>query len=126
MASPSSPQCTASTVDASSRAFESSSSVMLRGLPSAASATTQILFSAMSVVLLDDLELLEELDDALVSIALVDDDLAGLALFGRGHVGDLLAGAGLPDLAGVEAEVGDLQLLDRLALGGHDPLEARV
>ena len=59
-------------------------------------------------------------------LAVVFDDLAGLAGGGVLDGDDLLAGAGPADLAGVDAEVGDLQLVDRLRLGRHDPLEGRV
>src|SRR5437763_6917927 len=71
----------------------------------------------------DHLQLLEELDDALVGVAFVFDDLARLALFGGLHGGDLLAGSGPADLAGVDAEIGDSELLDRRVIGRHDPLE---
>ena len=65
-------------------------------------------------------------DDLVEGLAVVLDDLAGLA-GGRVLDGDdLLAGAGRADLGGVEAEVGDRQLVDRLGLGRHDPLEGGV
>ena len=47
--------------------------------------------------------MLEEGDDALVGVALVDHDLARLALLGGGHVGDLLAGSGRAHLIGGQA-----------------------
>src|SRR5581483_9971966 len=100
------------------------------GLPGVStSAKTQTLLSAMvclSPLASDDLELLEEGDDALVGVALVLDLLAGLALLGLADLGDLLAGPAPADLPGVEPEVGDLDLVDRLVLGRHDPLEGRV
>src|SRR4051812_49453517 len=89
------------------------------GLPSdVASATTQTLSNAIS----DHLQLVEERNDLLVGIALVDDLLAGLALFGGGDVGDLLGDGEVADAL----EVAHLELLDGLALGRHDPLEGRV
>src|SRR5579872_4393973 len=116
------PHATASTVPASSRALVSSSRETGRGLPSATSASTQMVDSAMS----DHLQLLEERHDLGEGLALVLDDLArgaGLGLLDRG---DLLARPALADAAGVDAEVGDLEGVDRLVLGGHDPLERRV
>src|SRR5438477_11862528 len=74
----------------------------------------------------NDLQLLEELDDALVGVALVLDDLARLALLGGGDLDDLLPGADPPDLVGSQPEVADRELVDRLVLGRHDPLERRV
>ena len=75
------------------------------GLSPSASANTQILETVIARLrspdpVSDDLELLEELHDALERLAVVLDLLAGLAL-GRGadrH--DLLAGAGPADLVG--------------------------
>ena len=83
-----SPQATASTVPASVRAAAEQLERVVMGAPSTTSARTQILSIVMCVLLsvpaLDDLELLEELDDPQVALALVDDDLAGLAGLGRG------------------------------------------
>src|SRR3954463_3350804 len=108
-ASVSPPHVKASTLDARLRAAVSSSRLMVRGLPSKASARTQILLTGIGS---DHLQLLEELDDALVGVALVFDDLARLALFGGLDRGDLLAGSGPSHLPGVEAELGDGELLD--------------
>src|SRR5947209_886403 len=74
----------------------------------------------------NDFELFEELDDALVGVALVLDDLPRLALLGRRDVDDFLAGATPPDGVVGNAEVGHLDLVDRLVLGRHDPLEGGV
>ena len=65
--------------------------------------------------LLDDLEVVEEVDDLLEAGAVVLDDLAGLAGRCGLDADDLLAGAGPADAGGVEAEVGDGDLVDRLA-----------
>src|SRR5207248_11411595 len=94
------PHVNASTVLARLRAAVSSSSVMVRGLPSNASATTQILFTGIGS---NHLQLFEELDDALVAFAVVFDDLAGLALLGGLHRRDFLTRSGRTDLAGVDA-----------------------
>src|SRR5437763_13497221 len=67
-ASVSPPQVNASTVEPRLRAAVSSSSEMVRGLPSKASARTQILLTGIGS---DHLQLLEELDDALVGVAFV-------------------------------------------------------
>src|SRR3954454_9146210 len=115
----------ASTVPASSRALVRISRVVDDTLPSVASAKTQILERVMTG-LLDDLEVVEIGDDLLEAGAVVLDDLAGLAGRSGGDAGDLLAGAGPADRRSVEAEIGDGELVDRLALGGHDPLERRV
>src|SRR2546421_362674 len=122
-ASVSPPHVKASTVLPRLRAAVSSSSEMVRGLPSNASATTQILFTGMAS---DHLQLLEEGHDPFVGVAFVLDDLARLALFGGGDFHDLLAGAISADLARLDTEVGDLELVDRLVLGRHDPFERRV
>src|SRR3954453_1919962 len=99
---------------------------MLATLPSTASAWTQIFDSAILSSLVswcaravrsEDLEAVEELDDLLVGLAVVLDDLTGLALRGGADVDDLLPGAGPADDGGVDAEVGDLHLVDRLRLG---------
>ena len=77
------------------RAWLISSRLVVMGFPSAVSARTQILsmdiVCSFSYSVLQDLQLLEELDDAFVGIALVDDDLADRTGFGVGHRGDLLA-----------------------------------
>src|SRR5271165_811757 len=75
------PHVTASTAPPNPRAAVSSSRTIERGTPSFCSARTQILFT--SVTLLQDFELLEETDHALMSVAFVDDDLAGFASLGR-------------------------------------------
>src|SRR3954447_17272303 len=93
---------------------------MVEGLSPPISAWIQILSIS------DDLQLLEERNDLLVAGAVVFDDLAGLTLLGRRDGDDLLARAGEADGAGVDAEVGDLDLVDRLGLRRHDPLERRV
>src|SRR4051812_26279116 len=74
----------------------------------------------------DDLEIFEVLDDLLEALALVDDLLAGFAGRSGLDADDLLAGAGPPDVSGIDAEIGDGDLVDRFALGRHDPLERRV
>src|SRR5690606_11154885 len=74
----------------------------------------------------DDLEVLEVGDDLGEALAVVLDDLAGLAGGGLVDGHDLLAGAGGAHGAGIDAEVGQRELVDRLRLGGHDALEARV
>src|SRR5579883_991067 len=110
-----SPQVKASTVPASSRARVASSREVVMGTPSAFSARTQMVPTDIRFAptrRLDDLELLEEVDHALVSVPFVDDDLAGAARLGVGHVGDLLAGAAGADLPGLDPEVGDRQRLD--------------
>ena len=59
--------------------------------------------------------------------AVVLDDLAGLALLGGGTTSTISWPApAQPTCAGVDAEVGDGQLVDGLGLGGHDPLEGGV
>src|SRR5579875_102865 len=142
VAAPSAPHVTASTVPPRLRASVSSSSVVLMGAPPADSASTQTLSIDIRVLLAswktagapsrrgagnsDQLELLEEGDDALGAVALVGDDLARLALLGGGHVDDLLAGTGEAHLAGIEPEIGHRQLVDGLGLGRHDPLEGGV
>src|SRR5919201_4673054 len=108
-----------------SRALVSSSSVAEVALPSSPSAYTHT-FGSVIRRLLDDLELLEEGDDALVGVALVLDLLARLTLRGRLDRGDLLAGALPPDVVLRQAEVGHLRLVDGLVLGRHDPLEGGV
>src|SRR5262249_53480544 len=93
------------------------------------STTTQILSNAMSLACLsrlDDLQLLEEGHDLLVTIPLVDDDLTGLTSLGRLHRGDLLTGTGGTHDTRLEAQIGHLDLVDRLAFGGHDALEGGV
>src|SRR5215207_2011050 len=108
---------------ASSRAFVSSSRLPVVGAPSDPCANTQMLVAIVDL-LLDDLQLVEELDDLHVALAVVFDDLAGLPLGRRRDVDDLLAGAGPPDRR--HAEVSGRHRVDRLGLGGHDPLEARI
>src|SRR6478672_8917148 len=115
----------ASTVPASSRALVRISRVVDDTLPSVASAKTQI-FESVMMGLLDDLEVVEIGHDLLEAGAVVLDDLAGLAGRCGSDAGDLLAGAGPADVGGIETEVGDGHLVDRLALGGHDPLERGV
>src|SRR3546814_7469928 len=80
----------------------------------------------LSIGVLDDLEAVEELDDLAEGFAVVLDDLAGFALGCVLDGDDLLAGTSGTDLRGVEAEIGDGDLFDRLRLGGHDPLEGGV
>src|SRR4029453_2924918 len=137
IASASPPPYTASTVSPSSRAFVSISSVMGATLPSAASARTQMRFRAIAATVSyvsvpvrprpsDDLEVLEEGDDLGVALAVVLDDLPGLTGRRLVHSHDVLTGAGRAHGGGVDAQVGQRQLIDRLGLGGHDPLEARV
>src|SRR5687767_11038261 len=65
----------------------------------------------------EHLQFFEERDDPLVRVPLVHHHFTGLPLLGGGHVDHLLAHGDL------DAEVAHLQLLDRLALGRHDPLE---
>src|SRR3954447_14216118 len=115
----------ASTVPASSRAFARISRVVDDTLPAFASAKTQI-FESVMMGLLDDLEIVEIGHDLLEAGAVVLDDLAGLARRSGSDAGDLLAGTGPADGGGVDAEIGDGDLVDRLALGRHDPLERRV
>ncbi len=93
------PPTKAETLSPSDRALVTSSSVAAVGTCSAPCANTQMLDTAMIVVLpfSDDLELVEELDDAEVALAVVLDDLAGLALGGGGDLDDLLTGAGPSD-----------------------------
>src|ERR1035441_1209666 len=78
----SSPQATASTVPARDRAWEISSRLAVMGLPSATSASTQILSIAIGSCAptrsLQDLQLLEELDDSVGAVAFIDHDLTGL------------------------------------------------
>src|SRR5436309_7468024 len=76
--------------------------------------------------LLENLELFEELDDALVGVTLVLDDLACLALLGGRHVGDLLTGAAPADRVCGHTQVCDLDLVDRLILVRHYPLEGGI
>src|ERR1700735_4022007 len=100
-----------------------SSSEVVMGAPSATSARTQILSMDMCACSptrsLQDLQLLEELDDALIAVTLVDHDLAGRSGLGVGDIGDLLAGAGGAHLTAVEAEIGHGQRLHRLRLCRH-------
>src|SRR5207248_11432754 len=77
-------------------------------------------------VSLNDFQLLEEGDDLLVGIAFVLDDLTRFASGNRRDFNDLLAGAGPADVIAAKPEVGGSDLVDRLALGGHDALERRV
>src|SRR5258708_38560375 len=99
----------------SSRALVSNSRVTGRGLPSEASANTQVVLIAIfGQCSLENLELFEESDDVLMSFALIDHDLAGLACLGLLDIGELLVRTGFADLAGIEAEIGDRQLVDRL------------
>ena len=67
-------------------------------------------------------------DDLLEArFAVVLDDLAGLAGLGAAATSTISWPApAQPTCAGVEAEVGDGDLVDRLGLGGHDPLERGV
>src|SRR5262249_24329106 len=125
------PTYTASTVSASSRALVRISRVALVGLSPSDSAKTQILETATalsycSIRISDDLQLLEELDDALIRLAVVLDLLAGLALVRGADVHDLLPRTGPADLPRVEPEVGHGHLVDGLVLRRHDPLERRV
>src|SRR4051812_24046701 len=99
-----------------SRALVSSSSVIEATLPSATSAKTHVVDTAMCSELLQNFQLLEELDDALVGLALVFDDLARLARLGGRHVVDGLAGARPADVVVGQSEVGDLDLVDGLVL----------
>src|SRR3954451_23617871 len=127
MASPSGPPWKAASVPAPSwRALVSSSRVPVVGAPSVDWAKTQMVSMAMclSSDLSNNLEALEEGDDLEVPLAIVLDDLTGLARLGGGHVHDLLPGAG--PAGGVHAQVGGLDGVDRLVLRRHDPLEARV
>src|SRR3954465_7999990 len=117
-----SPAYTASTESPSSRALASISSVIVLTLSPSLSAYTQTLLNPIS----DHLQVLERFDDLLEAFAVVFDDRAGLAFLGLVGGADLLTGPGPADDPGVEAEVGDLHLVDRLRLRGHDPLEARV
>src|SRR3546814_5920158 len=129
-ASASAPAYTASPVSPSDRALARSSRVRGLTVPSVASAYTQIRLRAMcfllSIGVLDDLEAVEELDDLAEGFAVVLDDLAGFALGCVLDGDDLLAGTSGTDLRGVEAEIGDGDLFDRLRLGGHEPREGRV
>ena len=76
--------------------------------------------------LLENLEIVEEGDDALVGVALVLDDFAGLTSGGVGDRNDFLTGAGPTDRTGVDAKTTEVELVDRLGLGRHDALERRV
>ena len=58
--------------------------------------------------------------------ALVVDDLAGLTGGCLGGGDDLLAGAGPTDGGRIDPECGEVEFVDRLVLGRHDPLERRV
>src|SRR3954465_1143565 len=102
----------------SDRALVNSSSVKAVGAPFDSCANTQMFMVS------DDLQVLEERHDLGVSLSVVFDDLAGLAGLGLGDVGDLLPG-GIPSDR-TDAEVGSGHRLDRLGLGRHDALEARV
>src|SRR5271154_3839645 len=115
----SAPQATASTVEATPRASVSSSSVTGVGPLSPSSASTHTL----SIGISDHLQLLEEGHDALRAVALVHHDLSRSARFGIGDVRDLLPGTGGADLRRVDPEVGDRQVVHRLGLRRHDPLE---
>src|SRR3954464_2601782 len=103
----------------SERALVNSSSVNAVGAPFDSCAYTQMFMMSS-----DDLQVLEERHDLGVSLSVVFDDLAGLAGLGLGDVGDLLPG-GIPSDR-TDAEVGSGHRLDRLGLGRHDALEARV
>src|SRR4051812_28830676 len=108
------------------RALVRSSSVVVVTLPSVASANTQIFERAMFQCLLEDLEVVEIGDDLLEGGAVVLDDLTGLTSGCLFDGDDLLTGTGPTHGRGVEAQVGDLERVDRLRLGGHDPLEGGV
>src|SRR6056300_1511476 len=131
-----SPPITADTVLPRERAFVSSSSVPVVTAPSLAWANTQMFEIVMSFSVRslcrsvvrefrsNDLESLEELNDLHVGFSVVLDDLAVFASRRLGHGGDLLSGRVPP--SGSDAEVGRGHRVDRLRLGGHDPLKARV
>src|SRR5699024_2618380 len=89
--------------------------------------STRTRTSAMSVLLRvwsrrsDELLGGEELGELGAAIALVGDDGALLARGALGRRLDRGPGIGEADLPGVDAEVGEAPLLDRLLLRGHDP-----
>src|SRR5207302_5557653 len=70
---------------------------------------------------LDRLYLRQQGDDLLHRVAVVLDDLAGLALLGLDHLEHLFGG-----LAAGDAQVTQTDLFDLLAAGGHDALEGGV
>src|SRR5262245_29897362 len=74
----------------------------------------------------EDLELVEQVDDALERLAVVLDLLTGLALRRGRDRGDLLTGARPADRTRVEPEVARGDGVDGLVLRRHDPLERRV
>src|SRR5690242_4161941 len=136
------PEYTASTAAPLLRASVSSSSVADVTLSPVASAKTHTLLSAIvcvsscsraSVVKRtqwlgssDELQALEETDDLLGAGAVVLELLAGLARRCLLDVRDLLPRTRPTDVRGVESEVARGDLVDRLALRRHDPLERRV
>ena len=91
------PAQTASMVSPKRRAAASNSKEMDATPSSAGSTCTQTVPTPMARSL-EDLEFFEEGDDALMAVAGVGDDLAGLAGRDGGHLDDLLASAGPADL----------------------------
>src|SRR3954470_13485450 len=113
------------------RAAVSASRVVLRTPSPAGLSSTRTRTSAMTVSPLpgsgsDDLLGGEEADELLRAVPLVG-HLHALAL-GRaaGEVDDLAGRVRQAHRAGVEPEAGSRQLLHRLLLAGHDPLERGV
>src|SRR4051812_48324774 len=113
----------------SRRASVSSSAVVLRTVPSTWSTRTRtsVMDSLSRSLRSDELLAGQELDQLVGSRAvLVGHDGPGRARRPRLEAGDLGPGGIGTDLTGVDTEVGQRDLLDRLLLRGHDPLERRV
>jgi len=138
----SAPQATASTVEPTVRASVNSSSVVAVRPASVVSASTQTFSIAMVVraprnwcgrrcaypasaggSLLDDLECLEEGDDARSAVTLVDDDLARRTGLGFGDVGDLLPAPAAPTVDASRPRSATVRVSTGLDLAAMMPLK---
>src|SRR5512139_3962217 len=109
------------------RAIVRSSLVVLRTAPSTWSTRTRISLMSATGPSSDELLRSEELGQRCGARAvLVGDDLALRPRRPGGGVLHLRPRRGEADLRAVDAQVGQRPGLDRLLLGGHDPLERRV